>query len=164
MAKKFDLGQIVAILANIGVIASLVFVGVQVQQGATATRSATVLQLKDAWVQLNLASATSVDLATAFQAINEKGWNGASFGEKELVTAFYRTLFHNWSNAYYQYQNETLDENQWGAYIREARWNVENPNVRLIWTEWNHVYDDSFRTLMDNLIAETGAQTQSGVE
>jgi hypothetical protein len=45
--KKIDLGQTIAILANVGVIASLIFVGVQVQQGATATRSATVLQLKD---------------------------------------------------------------------------------------------------------------------
>ncbi len=51
--KKIDLGQTIAIFANLGVIASLIFVGVQVQQGATATRSATVLQLKDSWVQLN---------------------------------------------------------------------------------------------------------------
>ena len=152
--KKIDLGQTIAILANLGVIASLIFVGVQVQQGATATRSATVLQIKDAWVQLNLAAATSVELADATQAIAEQGWNDATNRDRTLVTAFYRTLFHNWSNAYYQYQNDTLDENQWGAFVREARVSLENPNIRRVWADWNYIYDDSYRELMDGLIAE----------
>jgi hypothetical protein len=155
--KKIDLGQTIAILANLGVIASLIFVGVQVQQGATATRSATVLQIKDAWVQLNLAAATSVELADATQAIAEQGWNDATNRDRTLVTAFYRTLFHNWSNAYYQYQNDTLDENQWGAFVREARVSLENPNIRRVWADWNHIYDDSYRELMDGLIAEVDA-------
>ncbi len=94
--KKIDLGQTIAILANLGVIASLLFVGVQVQQGATATRSATVLQLKDSWVQLNLAAATSVELAEAFRSVETQGWSDADYIAKELVGAFYRTLIHNW--------------------------------------------------------------------
>jgi hypothetical protein len=45
----------IELAGTIGVIASLIFVGVQIQQVAAATRSATVLQLRDSWVQLNLA-------------------------------------------------------------------------------------------------------------
>jgi hypothetical protein len=152
--KKIELGQTITILANLGVIASLIFVGVQVRQEAAATRSATVLQLKDSWVQLNLVSATSVELADAFHSVGEQGWNGASYRDRAFLEGFYRTLFHNWSNAYYQYQNGTLDETQWEAYLREAGWNAENPVVRQIWSEWGQVYDDSFRSLMDDLIAE----------
>ena len=40
-------------LGFLGVMASLVFVGLEIRQGASATRAATVLQLKDAWVQTN---------------------------------------------------------------------------------------------------------------
>ncbi len=94
--KKIDLGQTIAILANLGVVASLIFVGVQVQQGAIATRSATVLQLKDSWVQLNLAAATSVELAEAFRSVEMQGWDDADYVSKELVGGFYRTLIHNW--------------------------------------------------------------------
>jgi hypothetical protein len=157
--KKIDFGQKITILANIGVIASLIFVGVQIRQEAAATRSATVLQLKDSWVQLNLVQATSVELADAFESVEERGWSGASYQDQIFLEGFFRTLLHNWSNAYYQYQNGTLDETQWGAYLREARWNAASPMVRQIWSEWNHVYDDSFRNLMDDLIAETSVPT-----
>jgi hypothetical protein len=49
----------VDVLGHVAVVGSLIFVGVQVQQAAAASRSATVWQLKDNRVQLNLAGATS---------------------------------------------------------------------------------------------------------
>ncbi len=157
--KKIDLGQTIALLANVGVIASLIFVGVQVQQGAIATRSATVLQLKDSWVQLNLASATSVELAEAFQSVETQGWNDADYVSKVLIASFYRTLFHIWSNAYYQYQNGTLEDEQWASHLREAEAGVQNSAIRQVWSEWGYVYDDSFRNLMDDLIAQPAAES-----
>jgi len=39
----------------------------------TATRSATVLQLKGSWVQLNLALATSPELPNAFDIVEAQG-------------------------------------------------------------------------------------------
>ncbi len=157
--NKIDLGQTIAILANLGVIASLIFVGVQVQQGAIATRSATVLQLKDSWVQLNLASATSVELAEAFRSVETQGWNDADYIAKNLVASFYRALFHNWSNAYYQYQNGTLEEEQWAPHLREAEASVRKPGMRDIWSSWGYVYDDPFRNLMDDLIAQSAGES-----
>ena len=157
--KKIDLGQTIAIFANLGVIASLIFVGVQVQQGATATRSATVLQLKDSWVQLNLASATSIELAEAFRSVKTQGWNDADYIAKDLVASFYRALIHNWSNAYYQYQNGTLDEEQWAPHLREAEASLQKPGFRELWSEWGYVYADSFRNLMDDLISQSTGES-----
>lgn len=114
-----DKRTIVEALGTVGVIASLIFVGVQVQQGAAATRSATVLQLKDSWVQLNLATATSMELSVAWRTVREDGWD-ADYHARDLVTGFFRTLLHNWSNAYYQYRNGTLEEDQWLPHFREV--------------------------------------------
>ena len=161
--RKLDVGQLAAILANVGVIASLVFVGVQVRQEAAATRAATILQLKDSWVQLNLAEATSLDLSEAFESAETKGWDGASAVEKRLVAGHFRTLFHNWSNAYYQYENGTLDENQWKAYAREAQTAARSPLIQQVWSEWNYVYDDRFRGLMNGFIAESEVDTNGQV-
>lgn len=162
--KKIDLGQAIAILANIGVIASLIFVGIQVQQGAAATRSATVLQLKDSWVQLNLATATSVELAAAFEIVETQGWDAANYQEKFLVAGFFRTIFHNWSNAYYQYQNGTLEPAQWVSHLREVAENARNPVARQIWCDWSDVYDDSFKKLMDDLVAESNLEHKCEAE
>lgn len=91
--KKLDIDQKVALLANIGVILSLVFVGVRIHQSAQATRSATTLQLKSNWVQLNLAEATSPDLARAFDDASTNGWDKASSASRSMVGGFLRTLF-----------------------------------------------------------------------
>jgi hypothetical protein len=159
--KKIELGQIFSVLANIGVIASLIFVGIQVQQGAAATRSATVLQLKDSWVQLNLATATSPELADAFHELKAQKWNDASYQTRFHVAGFFRTLFHTWSNAYYQYRNGTLEQEWWVASLREARENMKNPVARQVWSDWSYVYDDSFRSLMDDLIADVDKETSN---
>ena len=147
-----DKKSVIDALGTAGVVASLIFVGVQVQQGAVATRSATVLQLKDAWVQLNLASATSLELAEAFETVEKDGWDADALA-RILVTSFYRALLHNWSNAYYQYRNGTLDEAQWLPHLREVKTNAKNPIMREVWYGWNHVYDDEFRKLMDDHLA-----------
>ncbi len=142
----------VEILGVAGVIASLVFVGVQVQQSAAATRSATVLQLKDSWVQVNLASATSPELARAFETLRTDGWEADPISNF-LVSGYFRSLFHNWSNAYYQYLNGTLEESQWTPHLREVQVSVTDSVFWRVWGAWEHVYDDPFRVLVDSLRA-----------
>lgn len=138
-------------LGTIGVIASLIFVGVQVQQGAAATRSATVLQLKDSWVQLNLAVATSPELSVAWKTVQEDGWD-TDYHASSLARGFYRALLHNWSNAYFQYRNGTLEEDQWLPHLREVERNANNPVFARVWSEWNYVYDDPFRDLVNDTL------------
>lgn len=128
----------IELVGTVGLIASLIFVGVQIQQGAAATRSATVLQLKDSWVQLNLAGATSLDLAQAFTTVQTEGL-GSDSNADSMVTSFYRALIHNWSNAYYQYENGTLEESQWKPHLLEMQVNASNEVLVEIWREWSYV-------------------------
>ncbi len=152
MLNKRSVVDLVGVAA---VVASLIFVGVQVQQGASATRSATVLQLKDSWVQLNLALATSPELSNAFDIVEAQGWDTNPQANR-LVAAFYRALFHTWSNAYYQFLNGTLEEDQWLPHLRDAEVGLSSPITRRVWSDWKHTYDDPFRELMDALIANSG--------
>jgi hypothetical protein len=77
----------VDVLGHVAVVGSLIFVGVQVHQAAATSRSATVLQLKDNWVQLNLAGATSPDLVEAYDTVIARGW-GSDARARGLVDAF----------------------------------------------------------------------------
>ena len=112
-----------------------------------------MLQLKDSWVQLNLALATSPELSNAFDIVEAQGWDANPHANR-LVAAFYRALFHTWSNAYYQYLNGTLEEDQWLPHLRDAEVGLSSPITRLVWSDWKHTYDDPFRELMDSLMAE----------
>jgi hypothetical protein len=77
----------VDVLGHVAVVGSLIFVGVQVHQAAAASRSATVLQLKDNWVQLNLAGATSPVLIDAYDTVIARGWESDARA-RGLVDAF----------------------------------------------------------------------------
>ena len=148
---RLDRTTIVEGIGALGVIASLLFVGVQVRQSAEATRAATVLQLKENWVQLNLTYLQSPETADAFAAVERVGYADADSRSQYLVAAAYRAIMHNWSNAYFQYRIGTLDDEQWGPLLRDIA--VESPNayIWLIWDEWQHIFDDPFQRLMDSL-------------
>ena len=140
------------------VVASLVFVGMEVRQAAIETRSSTVLQIKDSWVQFNLAMLENQELFDSMQIVISNGRESkpkATF----IVDAWLRALFHNWSNAYFHYKNGTLDEVQWMAHARDAKVGVQDKYVHEFWAEWRHVFDDDFAKFIDNAIAE-GAEPQ----
>ncbi|MDJ0655455.1 MAG: hypothetical protein QNJ40_14935 [Xanthomonadales bacterium] len=153
--KREQWNTLIEIVGFVGIVGSLLFVGLQIRQEAAATRSATVLQLKDAWVQVNLVQATSPELAEAFETVIRDGWD-ASFRARHHIEGFYRTMIHNWSNAHYQYRNGTLDDNQWLPHQREIQASKDNPLIRRVWEDWRHVFDDEFGVLMDGVMVSSG--------
>ena len=140
-------------LGFIGVIASMVFVGLEIRQNAEATRAATVLQLKDGWAELNLTMMQNPEMADALQLVLAEGFEDVDPQSQLIVGAWWRTLMHNWSNAYFQYRIGTLDDEQWQALIREMEYESSGPIVWAVWDRNRYIFDDSFRTLMDSLRA-----------
>ena len=80
----------IEVVGVVGVIASLLFVGVQVQQSAEATRAATVLQLKDNWVQLNLTQMQSPEVLDAMALADTTAYEAIDYRTRVLLTAMYR--------------------------------------------------------------------------
>lgn len=134
------------------VVASLLFVGVQINQTTEATRSETVLQLKDSWVQLNLAYATSVELAAAEEEVQSKEWDDVSFQSRVLFAGATRALFHMWSNAYFQFQNGTMDEGQWTPVLQEITETMQHASNQQVWSDWGYLYEAEFRAVVEQEI------------
>ena len=138
----------------LGVIASLVFVGVQVRQSAEETRAATVLQLKVGWVQVNLAQVENPESIRALGRVLEVGYTNVDADSRILVDALYRTIAHNWSNAYFQYRIGTLDDEQWRGLTRDMEHESRRQFIWDFWDVWGYVYDDAFQAYMDSLRSE----------
>lgn len=143
----------VEVVGALGVIASLVFVGLQVRQSAEATRAATVLQLKQDWGQLNLTQMANPEIIDALISVRELGFDNADPRSRLVIAAWWRTMMHNWSNAYFQYRIGTLPEEQWEALLRDMEGEARDNVVWAVWDDWNHIYDQPFRVLMDSLRA-----------
>jgi len=146
---------VLELVGAVGVIGSLIFVGLEIRQSAAATRAATVQQIKDAWLETNLTTATSRDLADAFVLVETDSLS-ADLQSVQMVRSFLRVLLHNWSNAYWHYRNGSFPEDQWRPHFREMESRAGDP---LTWWMWNDVqilFDDDFRSLMDSLRAANG--------
>jgi len=146
-----DRRTLVEAVGAASVVASLLFVGLQVKQSADATRAATVLDLKENWAQLNLTYLEVPEMMDAYASVDEVGYANADPRSRFLYASAYRAIMHNWSNAYYQYRLETLDDEQWTPLLRDMANDSRNANVLAVWDQWDHIFDDPFRNLMDSL-------------
>ena len=92
--------------------------------------------------------------------VAEQGWD-ADYHARDLVTGFYRTLMHNWSNAYFHYRNGTFDKVLWMANVRDVENSAREKFVRDFWTQWRYVYDDDFAAFVDDTFSKVDEDPSS---
>lgn len=133
-AKLNDWVQGVGIFA---LVASLIFVGIEVRQNSIATRSATNAAVKDSFRESNLVLASSPELARATSANAENPADSPPEAKIQML-ALWRALFHTWSNVHRQHLNRTLDPALFDAVVQEVSMNA----VKTLGTE---IVDDAER-------------------
>jgi hypothetical protein len=148
----FDKKSVIEFVGLIAIVASLIFVGMEVRQSAEETRSSTVQQHRDSWIQLSLAMMGNRELLEAFQKLDTEGRESdpmATF----TVDAFLRALFHTYNSAYFHYQNGTLDESQWIPIARSVEDEARRKYVHGFWSRWRHLYDEDFAKFVDDVFS-----------
>ena len=148
------------------VIASLVFVGLEVRQNAEATRAATAQHLSEGWLQWNLTMADPAAWSAVSRMFEFNDISKARFEDRAAVSSLMRTLFWNWSNLYWHYLRGDLDPELWDAVRRNIEGNLLSTSERdadwrrlLIWG-WEvnrHMYHEKFQKLFDEMRVRSGA-------
>ena len=146
---------IAEVIGLVGIVGSLVFVGLEVRQNSVATRASTNAAVADAFLELNLVLASSPELARAMVA----SANPEELSPEESVMAlgFWRALFHTWSNGHRQWTNETLDQVMYESIISEISTYVRNNGgtgraMRWAWESERFVFNSEFQLFVDELI------------
>lgn len=153
---------IIEAVGVLGVICSLTFVGLEIRQNTIATKAANDLAVSDAFREVNLAMATSPELV---HALVEAAQNpeAMSLEDETLAKAWWRALFHTWSNTYRQHMNDTLDPALWAsvtqeisAYSGKAPAGESHDNLagrgrsaRWAWQSERYVYSPDFQAYVD---------------
>lgn len=159
--SKSTLRSIAEAVGVIGVIASLVFVGVEIRQNAEATRSAMAQQLTDGWLQWNLTMVDSDAWAAVGRLYELEDLSEASFEDRSVAGSLMRAVFQNWSNLHYHYLNGNLDQTLWDSVVRDITVGNSMDWLRLrawAWEQNRHVYHESFQRLFDSLEAALPAE------
>jgi len=86
----------------IAVVASLVFVGLEIRQNAEATRAATAQSLNDGWLEWNLRMATPDRWEVVAHLRELDDLSEASYEDAQALRSLMRSIFQHWSNLHWQ--------------------------------------------------------------
>lgn len=138
--KKIDLGQAITILANLGVIGGLIFVGLQLQQDRQIARQQMVhssTNLYDYWA----------DLLNEGAEVWSNGLAGDSLNDSESVQ--FHALAEAWHTRYYSAWfsvNEIGTTDGGLGFAREEALLIsENPGLRDWWREFRELQKQTGR-------------------
>jgi hypothetical protein len=150
----------------LGVIGSLVFVGLEVRESSRATRAATDAEIASQFVTLNTAMFSSPELMAAFDSASAAGHPSlAPSSAQGMILAFYRTLFHTWSNTHRQHLSGTVHPLLFDAVVGEisayaqpvdttelGRLNETRVAVQWAWESERFLYNPAFRSFVDSIM------------
>ena len=148
----------------IGVVASMIFVGLEIRESSRATRAATDAEIAAQFVEVNLAMHGNVDLMRAFAEVREVGDPSLVSLESQLMMqAHARALFHVWSNAHRQEVNGSANPHLFRGVLQEMS-SYFSPQVdgqegmnrrrrlyQWAWESEGFLYNPDFQALVDSI-------------
>jgi hypothetical protein len=150
--KKIDLGQTLQIVANVGVIAGIVFLAVELQQNTDSQRMMAAQQVFGVSNASIHAGALDEDMNKLMVALR------ADDDLTEIQQAKYRSLLFAWTinhwQVYYQSQNGFIDQEISEAYERRTVDMLSNRYARQWWTESKWRFAESYQEFVDGLLAD----------
>lgn len=148
------------VLGAIGVIATLVYLTLQIRQNTRATRAATFLGLTNAWQDYLLAWA-SADL-TELQ--RRARFDPGSVTESEYVQLYShaRVLFRRFENDFFQYRSGTFDPGAWEGYRNSLTSEIlASPSIRAFWEQQRFAFAPQFIAFIDELLVSAPRDGQN---
>ena len=94
--KKTNFGQIVTILANIGVLAGIVFVAYEIRQSNRIALGTTSYELNRNWMDLNEIYITNPDVIDLVIALSDENFAPKDARQREQAEAYARRLLNHW--------------------------------------------------------------------
>lgn len=159
---RFDkINQSLALLANLGVIAGIVFLAMEVQQNTSMMQAQTRDSMSDKLIDWQMSVATDLYTAESFEAGN----NGDGFDSRAQEISYYMLVsanFRIWENEYYQYSKGLYEEAEFAP--RLTRWKkttlYDETDYERIWCLRREGFSQEFQLLIDSWISEIGSCEQ----
>lgn len=145
------------LLGVTAVVVSLVYVAVQVKQGAQVVRLNAAHSIAESWRDTASLIAGSADLAELLT----KGFRDPESllgPEKLRFNAYLQNLFKIFENAFYHQRQDALDEQFW---IGMKEWFVgvtDMPGAKAYWEQLRYIYSEDFQRFMDEQVVPTADQ------
>ncbi len=152
--KKIDVGRTISIVANIGVLGGIIFLAYELQQNTLAAQLAAAESLSTNISETERFVAGNPEFAELL--VRNDAGERISSADAFRVDVFYRGLFRQWQNAYYQYLNSTLEEDLWFALRALIADGIEEqPGLAAHWRENRDIYTPAFNEMIESIRSDS---------
>lgn len=127
-----DVVSIAEIASAIGVLLSLVFVGLQIRQNTQAQRVLAVESLSGAITAINVPAMESPALGSAISKVCAD-WYASTREERIIAHYFLFSIFKLLETAWYQQKARTLDPAHWAGWERLLLMLYHSPGIQGVW-------------------------------
>jgi hypothetical protein len=149
--------QWLTLVANVGVIAGIVFLAYEIRLNTQAVTAETTTTYLENWLQGNLPVAEEPELASAVAKVaGADGFSALTPAESSQVASLFIVQLKAAEFAHYQYSQGLLDEELWWANA-EGMYDYfsDFPAVRNFWISGNNTsFNKTFREFVDNMVAD----------
>ena len=126
------------LVANVGVIAGIVFLAIEVRQNSEAVRAQTRAQLTDQVVELLSVNMNDKEYASVLMRGNQL--EELSPVEQWQYNTHRIAWINHWKNMVYQYEMGMYDESEFARQISTVRTHIEKfPGLRAHWCKYRYI-------------------------
>lgn len=155
-----ELAYISQIVGVIAVLASLIFVGLQIRQNTKAIKATSHHAITDSFNAINNLILSDPKVARIMRLTMA---GSEEMNEDERVSANYMLLanIRIFETLYYQYKNGTLDKKLFDAELKTLKWVVTLPGFLAWWPVNPMSLSEEFRAFIDGLIRDAQKEASS---
>ena len=151
--KKIDLGQAISIVANIGVIAGIVFLAYELRQNTQAMRLNAVQFQASEEAEFNRYW-TDPDIARIRVALETDGYESLTPEQKVQIYGVVQSFLRVQQSLFYQVQQGGLDPAYWSGRERQLVQLFKRPEIIAAWNQESYAYDDAFRDYIQRVVIQ----------
>ena len=151
-----EINEFFALVANIGVLGGLVFLGIEVQQNSNLMRAEIRQGVTENSNTTNSAIAESLEVADIVIRAAIGDVEPGPTGEWMVFRSVAAISFRNAENELYLFEQGLYNEEEYRARLQTIRRNMETPGFRSAWDELGNMHSQKFQDVIEQLILEVG--------
>jgi hypothetical protein len=150
---KFNLGQAISVLANVGVLVGILLLVFELNQNRQMMKAQVRYAVTQGGVELLTSIASDESLANIVTA-DCSATTSCSPTDQTRFNSYWSARFRYWEGTYYLYRIGLYDETEYRAQREAWRANLQDPSVRRRWESVRFGYAPEFVTQLDALLPE----------
>jgi hypothetical protein len=149
------IGAVAELIAAIGVIASLVYVGFQIRQNTLSVTASAHRAINDKFISVNEFIGSDPNLIKAFLVGRERLEDLDEVDMGRFITIWMNILLH-FEDVFYQHRQGLVGDQYWERIERMIGFYVTEPGVQRYWDLFKGWSTDDFRAYLESRFAEAG--------